>query len=121
MGASGQGQAPGNAGSRICAGTIAPRCIPSSCKNAPTLRAFAIGFTSSAWRCLVRQRVALTSTRLAVTRMLLPQSLVYSAVERKFAIIGEALSQLAKARPEMAARIPHVPQIVAFRNQLIHG
>ncbi len=47
--------------------------------------------------------------------------LVYSAVERKFEIIGEALGQLAKANPELAMRIPHLPQIVAFRNQLIHG
>ncbi|MEO8024375.1 MAG: HepT-like ribonuclease domain-containing protein [Polaromonas sp.] len=47
--------------------------------------------------------------------------LVYSAVERKFEIIGEALNQLAKAKPELAARIPHLAQIVAFRNQLIHG
>ena len=47
--------------------------------------------------------------------------LVYSAVERKFEIIGEALNQLAKAQPELAARVPHLPQMVAFRNQLIHG
>ena len=47
--------------------------------------------------------------------------LVHSAVERKFEIIGEALNQLSKAEPAMAARIPHLPQIVAFRNQLIHG
>lgn len=47
--------------------------------------------------------------------------LVYSAVERKFEIIGEALNQLAKARPELVPRIPSLPQIVAFRNQLIHG
>ena len=47
--------------------------------------------------------------------------LVYSAVERKFEIIGEALNQLAKVRPDLAARIPYLPQIVAFRNQLIHG
>jgi uncharacterized protein with HEPN domain len=47
--------------------------------------------------------------------------LVYSAVERKFEIIGEALGQLAKANPDLAARIPHLSQIVAFRNQLIHG
>ena len=36
-------------------------------------------------------------------------------------MIGEALNQLAKLDPAMAARIPDVPQIVAFRNQLIHG
>ena len=47
--------------------------------------------------------------------------LVYSAVERKFEIIGEALNQLAKVQPDLAARIPYLPQIVAFRNQLIHG
>lgn len=47
--------------------------------------------------------------------------LVYSAVERKFEIIGEALNQLSKVMPELAPRIPHLPQIVAFRNQLIHG
>jgi uncharacterized protein with HEPN domain len=47
--------------------------------------------------------------------------LVHSAVERKFEVIGEALNQLSKAEPAMAGRIPHLPQIVAFRNQLIHG
>ena len=44
-----------------------------------------------------------------------------SAVERKFEIIGEALNQLAKLEPTLAARIPDLPKIVAFRNQLIHG
>lgn len=44
-----------------------------------------------------------------------------SAVERKFEIIGEALKQLAKRDASLAARIPDLPQIVAFRNQLIHG
>ena len=47
--------------------------------------------------------------------------LVYSAVERKFEIIGEALGQLAKADPALASRVPHLPQIEAFRNQLIYG
>lgn len=44
-----------------------------------------------------------------------------AAVERKFEIIGEALNQLAKSDAALAARIPDLPQIVAFRNQLIHG
>ena len=44
-----------------------------------------------------------------------------AAVERKFEIIGEALNQLAKLDADLAARIPDLPQIVAFRNQLIHG
>ena len=47
--------------------------------------------------------------------------LVQAAVERKFEVIGEALNQLAKLDAAKAARIPDVPQIVAFRNQLIHG
>jgi uncharacterized protein with HEPN domain len=48
-------------------------------------------------------------------------ALVHSAVERKFEVIGEALNQLAKADSTLAARIPHLPQIVSFRNLLIHG
>ena len=44
-----------------------------------------------------------------------------AAVERKFEIIGEALNQLAKLDTSIAARIPNLAQIVAFRNQLIHG
>jgi uncharacterized protein with HEPN domain len=47
--------------------------------------------------------------------------LVMAAVERKFEIIGEALNQLAKHDPVLANRIPELPHIVAFRNQLIHA
>jgi uncharacterized protein with HEPN domain len=42
--------------------------------------------------------------------------LVHSAVERKFEIIGEALSQIAKLDPALAHRIPDIREIVAFRN-----
>lgn len=44
-----------------------------------------------------------------------------AAVERKFEIIGEALNQLSKLDAALAASIPDLPQIVAFRNQLIHS
>jgi uncharacterized protein with HEPN domain len=44
-----------------------------------------------------------------------------SAVERQFEIVGEALAQLARRDPAMAARIPEHPDIIAFRNVLIHG
>lgn len=44
-----------------------------------------------------------------------------SAVERKFEIIGEALGQLSKTNPTLAARIPEMRDIIAFRNVLIHG
>lgn len=47
--------------------------------------------------------------------------LLRSAVERQFEIIGEALNQLCKIEPDWAERIPDFPQIVAFRNLLIHG
>jgi uncharacterized protein with HEPN domain len=47
--------------------------------------------------------------------------LVQAAVERKFEIIGEALNQFAKQDAARAVRIPELPQVVAFRNQLIHG
>jgi uncharacterized protein with HEPN domain len=46
--------------------------------------------------------------------------LVRSAVERQFEIIGEALTQLAKIDPKLAAKVPERPHIVAFRNILIH-
>lgn len=47
--------------------------------------------------------------------------MVYSAVERKFEIIGEALGQLVKIEPAYALRIPELREIIAFRNLLIHG
>ena len=48
-------------------------------------------------------------------------AMAQAAVERKFEVIGEALNQLSKLDAALAARIPDLPQIVAFRNQLIHG
>ena len=44
-----------------------------------------------------------------------------SAVERQFEIVGEALSQLSRIDAGMAARVPNLRDIVAFRNILIHG
>jgi hypothetical protein len=35
--------------------------------------------------------------------------------------MGEALNQLSKLDATLAAQLPDLPQIVAFRNQLIHG
>jgi len=43
------------------------------------------------------------------------------AVERNFEIIGEAVNRLARTDPESAGRIGDHPQIIAFRNLLIHG
>jgi uncharacterized protein with HEPN domain len=51
----------------------------------------------------------------------LADAMLRAAVERHFEIIGEALNQLAKAAPNLAARIPDLTRAVAFRNLLIHG
>jgi uncharacterized protein with HEPN domain len=48
-------------------------------------------------------------------------AMLRAAVERQFEIIGEALNQFSKAAPDLAATIPDLPRIVAFRNILIHG
>lgn len=42
-------------------------------------------------------------------------------VERNFEIIGEALNRIRKADPTLAAQIPDIDKIVAFRNLVIHG
>ena len=44
-----------------------------------------------------------------------------SAVERQLEIVGEALGQLRKSDPDIAAQIADLPRVVAFRNVLIHG
>lgn len=51
----------------------------------------------------------------------LEDEMLRAAVERQFEIIGEALNQLNKVDAAMAARIPDLAQIIAFRNLLIHG
>ncbi len=48
-------------------------------------------------------------------------ALVRSAVERQFEIIGESLNQLSKRWPDLARRVPHLREIIGFRNVLIHG
>jgi uncharacterized protein with HEPN domain len=44
-----------------------------------------------------------------------------AAVERQFEIIGEALGSLRRIDAELAAVIPDIGRIIAFRNVLIHG
>jgi len=51
----------------------------------------------------------------------LQYELLRAAVERKFGIIGEALSQLLRSFPLYRDRITLVGDIVAFRNQIVHG
>ena len=47
--------------------------------------------------------------------------LVKAAVERKFAIIGEALARLREDYPELLEQISATEKIIGFRNVLVHG
>jgi uncharacterized protein with HEPN domain len=47
--------------------------------------------------------------------------LLHSAVERQFEVIGEALNQLSRVDPDLAACVPDLAELVGFRNLLIHG
>ena len=47
--------------------------------------------------------------------------LVKAAVERKFAVIGEALARLREDYPALLERISDREKIIGFRNVLVHG
>lgn len=47
--------------------------------------------------------------------------LVKAAVERKFAVIGEALVRLREDYPDILEQIPDYEKIIGFRNVLVHG
>jgi len=51
----------------------------------------------------------------------LADDMLRAAVERQFEIIGEAFAALRRIDPTLAAGIPELPRIVAFRNVLIHA
>lgn len=48
-------------------------------------------------------------------------SLRRAAVERKFEIIGEACNRLSLRDEPTFEKITYAPQIIGFRNRLIHG
>jgi len=47
--------------------------------------------------------------------------LLRSAVERKFEIVGEALSQAIRGDETLEDRIPHLQRILGMRNRISHG
>ena len=51
----------------------------------------------------------------------LKDDMLRAAVERKFGIVGEALSQLLRNFPAYRDKITLVGEIVGFRNQIVHG
>lgn len=51
----------------------------------------------------------------------LEDELLRSAVERQYVIVGEAIVQLARHHPEVAAALSDHKNIIAFRNILIHA
>ena len=70
------------------------------------------------------QQAAARVTRFTTGRSFddyLADEMLSAAVERQFAIIGEALAALRRIAPEVAAMIPEVEQIIGFRNVLVHA
>ena len=48
-------------------------------------------------------------------------AMVKAAVERKFLVIGEAMTKLKKEHPEILEKITDHEKIIRFRNVLVHG
>ena len=51
----------------------------------------------------------------------LADRMLRAAVERQFQIIGEAFVGLRRLDPTIAATIPDLPRIIAFRNVVVHA
>lgn len=47
--------------------------------------------------------------------------MVKAAVERKFLVIGEAMTRLKREHPEIIDKITDHEKIIGFRNVLVHG
>lgn len=70
------------------------------------------------------QRAAERVARFAAGRSFddyLADEMLRAAVERQFEIIGEAFAGLRRVDPALAAGIPDLPRIIAFRNVLSHA
>ena len=45
----------------------------------------------------------------------------YSAIERQFEILGEALNRVHKANPSFQGYLPEIGRIISMRNRISHG
>lgn len=77
--------------------------------------------TAYLWDMLEACRTVDAFTHDADLARYLSDKLLRSAVERQLQNQGEALAQLAKIAPDVAARVPNHLQIIGFRNVLVHG
>lgn len=73
------------------------------------------------WDVQFACRNVIDFTRDASYERLTGDILLRSAVERQLQNMGEALAQLTRIDPELAAQVPEHRQIIAFRNVLVHG
>jgi len=73
------------------------------------------------WDALAAARLVTQFAGDATAERFETDDLVSSAVERQLEIFGEALAQLAKVAPDLAAQLPDVRRAIDFRNLLIHG
>jgi uncharacterized protein with HEPN domain len=78
-----------------------------------------------ALKLLLDIHIALSDIKDFVLGMDLPQyrqdTKCRAAVERKFEVIGEACTRLRDRFPDLFERLDTGPQIIGFRNRLIHG
>ena len=76
-------------------------------------------------KLLVDIRDAASDIRLFTTGMKLSEyrldAKCRAAVERKFEIIGEACTRMRDQFPAPFGKLVYGPQIIGFRNRLIHG
>jgi uncharacterized protein with HEPN domain len=47
-------------------------------------------------------------------------AMLSSAIQWQLTVVGEAMNRLSKVDPSIASHVTAVPQIVAFRNRLVH-
>ncbi len=73
------------------------------------------------WEAIQAADAVLRYTEGKALDDVLGETLLSDAVERQLIALGEALSQLSQAFPQIAKDFPGLPKVVAFRNILLQG